>query len=54
MKSFEEEARKRYQNLSEIEKEKGKKRSETDIKIFLTKNKIKKCQDHRKHNVKKF
>ena len=30
-------ARKRYQNLSEEETEKGGKRSKTDIKIFLEK-----------------
>ena len=31
------EASERYQNLSEEEKDKGKKKSETDIKIFLKK-----------------
>ena len=41
------EARKRYQNLSDEEKEKGKKRFETNIKIFLKKKKEKKGQYHR-------
>ena len=38
------EAHERYKNLSEQEKEKRQKGPKTDIKIFLKKQKKKKCQ----------
>ena len=44
------EAHKRYQNLSEEEKEKIEKRSETDIKIFLKRKKEKRRQYYREYN----
>ena len=47
---FRKEARKKYQNLSEQEKNKGKKRPKKGVKILLNKKQEKNCQYHLEGN----